>query len=130
MPLGGLLICKGDAKERFLPVDGTAVLEKLNDIPVSSWNYIGQDAARFRHYGCVAQDFFAAFGHDGLGTIGSETTLTGSDVDGILMAAIQGMYDLLMAKDAEIRELRAKAEGIDELRAEMIELRQLVESLL
>jgi hypothetical protein len=25
----------------------------------------------------MAQDFYAAFGHDGLGQIGSETTITG-----------------------------------------------------
>ncbi len=109
-----------NAKERFLPVDGSKVLERLMTIPVTSWNFVDQDVARFRHYGCAAQDFFAAFGHDGLGTIGSETTLTGSDVDGILMAAIQGMHDLLMEKEAEINALRA----------EMDELRQLVESLL
>jgi hypothetical protein len=39
----------------------------------------------------MGQEFFAAFGHDGIGTIGSPTTLTSSDVAAILMSAVQAM---------------------------------------
>ncbi len=39
----------------------------------------------------MAQDFFAAFGHDGIGTIGTPTTITSGDLDGILLVAAQAL---------------------------------------
>src|SRR5229473_1022340 len=62
-------------KESFQPVDGEVVLSKIGGLSLTSWNYIGQDAKQFRHYGPMAQDFFAAFGHDAIGTIGTDTTI-------------------------------------------------------
>ena len=61
-------------KENFQPVDGEAVLGKIRGFELSSWNFIGHDPKEFRHYGPMAQDFFAAFGQDGVGQIGTETT--------------------------------------------------------
>jgi hypothetical protein len=54
-------------KENFQPADGEEVLGKIRGFELSSWNFIGHDPKKFRHYGPMAQDFFAAFGHDGLG---------------------------------------------------------------
>src|SRR5262249_16055711 len=56
-------------KENFQPVDGEEVLEKIRGFELSSWNFIGHDPKEFRHYGPMAQDFYAAFGHDGVGQI-------------------------------------------------------------
>ena len=39
----------------------------------------------------MAQDFYAAFGNDGVGTIGNDTTLSSSDFDGINLIAIQAL---------------------------------------
>ena len=39
----------------------------------------------------MAQDFYAAFGHDGLGQIGSETTINSGDLAGILMIAVEAL---------------------------------------
>jgi trimeric autotransporter adhesin len=78
-------------KENFKDVDAEEVLTKIRGLNVTSWNLIGQDPNRFRHYGPVAQDFFAAFGHDGVGTIGTPTTITSTDMDGILIAAAQAL---------------------------------------
>jgi len=80
-----------DQKENFKPVDGQKVLEKIREIPVQSWNYIGHDPKEFRHYGPLAQDFFAAFGHDDIGTVGTPTTIYSGDMQGILMIAIQAL---------------------------------------
>jgi hypothetical protein len=63
------------------------VLAKVKRMSVSSWNYIGQDRKQFRHYGPVAQDFFAAFGSDGVGTVGTPTTINSGDMAGITLAA-------------------------------------------
>ena len=78
-------------KENFKPVDGEEVLEKIREISVQSWNYIGHDPKEFRHYGPVAQDFFAAFGHDDIGTVGTSTTINSGDMQGILMIAVQAL---------------------------------------
>jgi Chaperone of endosialidase len=76
-------------KENFQPVDGEEVLRKLRGLTVTSWNYIGHDPTQFRHYGPMGQEFFAAFGHDGIGTIGSPTTSTSADMAAMLMIAVQ-----------------------------------------
>jgi hypothetical protein len=76
-------------KEHFQPVDGEEVLRKIRGFNLTSWNYIGHDPTQFRHYGPVAQEFFAAFGHDGIGTAGSPTTINSGDMAGILMSAVQ-----------------------------------------
>ena len=78
-------------KENFQPVNGSDVLNKIRGLELTSWNLIGQDANQFRHYGPMAQDFYAAFGHDAVGTIGTETTINGGDVAGILMSAVQAL---------------------------------------
>lgn len=78
-------------KENFKPVDGEDVLKKIQGLTLSSWNYIGQDAKQFRHYGPMAQEFFAAFGNDGIGTIGTPTTINSGDMAGVLMIAVQAL---------------------------------------
>jgi len=103
-------------KENFQPVNAEATLAKLASLPVSSWNYIGQDAKQFRHYGPVAQDFFGAFGHDGVGTIGTNTTLNSGDMDGILTVAVQA----LEKRTAELAQEKERlTETVEALKAEL-----------
>ena len=78
-------------KENFQPVDGDEVLRKIRGFNLTSWNYIGQDAQQFRHYGPMAQDFFAAFGHDAVGTSGTPTTINSGDMAGITMIAVKAL---------------------------------------
>src|SRR5206468_7030638 len=83
---------------------------------LSSWNFIGHDPKEFRHYGPMAQDFFAAFGHDGLGQIGSETTINSGDLAGILMIAVQTLEKRtaeLKQKQAQIAVLASKVEELE-----------------
>ena len=77
-------------KENFLDIDGEEILRKLRNLKLQSWSY-RHDQQRTRHYGPVAQEFFGAFGNDGRGVVGSDTTLCGSDVNGINMIAIQAL---------------------------------------
>ena len=99
-------------KEHFQPVDGEAVLTKLRALTLTSWNYIGHDPAQFRHYGPMAQDFFAAFGHDGVGQIGSETTINSGDMAGILMIAVQALEQ----RTAELKQKEAQMAVLEEQR--------------
>jgi hypothetical protein len=93
-------------KENFRPVDGEEVLRKMGGLSLTSWNYIGHDPEQFRHYGPVAQEFFAAFGHDGVGTVGTPTTINSGDMEGILMIAVQTL-------SRENAELRARIEALE-----------------
>ncbi len=102
-----------DAKENITPVDPQGVLERLSEIPIATWNYKTQDDG-IRHMGPMAQDFYAAFGL-GLGDKSIDTI----DLDGVALAAIQGLHGLvregqekLAEKDAEIAQLRAELEDL------------------
>ena len=96
-------------KENFKPVDGEEVLEKIREISVQSWNYIGHDPKEFRHYGPVAQDFFAAFGHDDIGTVGTSTTINSGDMQGILMIAVQALEKRLARLEQVLTAQRSLA---------------------
>jgi hypothetical protein len=98
-------------KENFQQVDGEQVLRKIVGLNLTSWNYIGHDPQQFRHYGPMAQEFFAAFGQDAVGTIGTSTTINSGDLEGILMAAVQA----LEKRTAENADLRARIEGLEKL---------------
>ena len=106
-------------KENFQPVDGEEVLGKIRGFELSSWNFIGHDPKKFRHYGPMAQDFFLAFGHDGLGQIGSETTINSGDLAGILMIAVQ----VLEKRTVELKQKEAQI-AVLESRLEVLELRK------
>ena len=102
-----------NAKENFKTINAQEVLGKIRGMNVASWNYIGQDPKQFRHYGPVAQDFFAAFGDDGVGTIGSPTTITSTDMNGVLMLAVQALGQENDAFKAENAELKARIEALE-----------------
>ena len=111
LPAGGgawSALSDRNAKGNFQPADGRAVLEKLAAMPVQTWNYRSQDAA-IRHIGPTAQDFAAAFG------VGEdERHISTVDADGVALAAIQGLHQVVKEKDAEIEALR---QDVAELKA-------------
>jgi hypothetical protein len=91
-----------NAKSAILPVDPRQVLEALMGVPVSTWHYKGQSDA-VQHIGPMAQDFYAAFG------LGEDSRYISSvDADGVALASIQGLYQVLQEKDARIAALEAQ----------------------
>lgn len=78
-------------KEKLLEVDGESMLQRASKMRATTWNYKGQDSKIFRHYGPMAQEFFAAFGHDKFGTIGNDTTIASADIAGVNFALIQAL---------------------------------------
>ncbi len=78
-------------KENFEPVDGESFLQKIAGMPLTTWNYKTQDPLTFRHYGPMAQEFFAAFGKDSYGTIGCDTLINQQDFLGVNLIAIQAL---------------------------------------
>ena len=67
----------------------------------------------------MAQDFFAAFGRDGVGQIGTETTINSGDLAGILMIAVQA----LEKRTAELKQKETRI-AVLESRLEAVELRE------
>ena len=78
----------------------------------------------------MARDFFAAFGNDGVGKIGTETTINSGDIAGIMIIAVQALEKRtaeLKQKDAQIAALKSEVEELKETvatRLEALELRQ------
>ena len=105
----GTWACTSDrhAKEGIKPVSAREVLAKVVTLPMSTWRFKGTSDT---HMGPMAQDFRAAFG---LGQ--DERTITHVDGQGVALAAIQGLYQLLAERDrrldaleGELRVLRAR----------------------
>ena len=74
-------------KENFTTLDKEDMLMKVCAMPVTRWNYKSQPTAQ-KHVGPMAQDFYAAFGLDG---VGCDTTINTVDIDGVNMIAIQAL---------------------------------------
>jgi hypothetical protein len=99
---GGSWSCSSDRnlKENLMAADGRDVLARLNDVPIYSWNAKGVDPT-IKHLGPTAQDFRAAFG---LGD--SDVAISTIDLDGVALAAIQGLYRITQDQAAQIVTLQ------------------------
>jgi hypothetical protein len=119
---GGGWLCSSDrnTKNNFAPVDGRQVLQALSAIPIETWSFKTEDPA-VRHIGPMAQDFIAAF------AVGSdETRINSLDADGVSLAAIQGLYQLVQDQDAQIARQQAQ---IDVLQGDITSLEKRLDAL-
>jgi len=107
-------------KENFERIDCTWIAEQVAALPITEWNMRAQDDS-IRHIGPMAQDFHAAFG---LGT--DERTINLTDLDGVALAAIQGLYEMIEERDARIAWQQAH---IDNLLSRVEALERLVVGL-
>ena len=96
-------------KEEFEVVDTQDVLEKLADMPITTWKYKRDEDTR-RHIGPMAQDFHEAFG---LGK--DEKSIYTVDSDGVALAAIQGLNLKVEEKQAEIDQLQDRIANLEAL---------------
>ena len=115
LTVNGTFVSTSDrnAKENFKPVDPREMLEKVAALPLTEWTY-KQDASA-RHVGPMAQDFYAAFG---LGA--DDKHIATVDAEGIALAAIQGLKEII---DQQSAELGAKDAKIERLEEEITELK-------
>src|SRR5207245_1300109 len=95
------------SKDNLRSVNAKDVLRKVAAMPIATWNWKSQDAS-IRHMGPMAQDFHAAFGlgetPKGISTV---------DADGVALAAIQGLHQMMQKKDREIAQLKLKLQAIE-----------------
>lgn len=109
--------CSSDRnlKENLARADGRQVLERLVQVPIYRWNAKGRPTL---HLGPMAQDFYSAFrvGED-------DKSIATIDADGVALASIQGLYEILREKEAR---LSAQQEHIASLNARLAALERAV----
>jgi hypothetical protein len=75
-------------------------------MPIATWSY--KNEGSIRHIGPVAQDFSTAFG------VGyDDKTIATIDADGVALAAIQGLHQMMQQQDREIARLKRKLLAIE-----------------
>jgi hypothetical protein len=94
-------------KENFAVVDPEAVLEKVTQLPIFTWNYNFEDPS-IRHLGPMAQDFKASF------EVGaSDKSIFVVDADGVALAAIQALDAQVKTLEAENAKLTGTIEAFE-----------------
>jgi hypothetical protein len=103
--------CDRNKKENFKQLDYEEILVKLKSIPVTEWNYIGQDSLNY--IGPMAQDFYQAFKLNGTDSLG----INSISMDGVNMAAIMGLIDRTDELKAALEELKHQKEKVAQFEA-------------
>ena len=80
-------------KQNITELDKMEVLQKINDLSVTQWNYKADDPYIY-HVGPMAQDFYAAFG------LGDDTTIAAMDKAGIALIGIQALSEKLESAES------------------------------
>lgn len=118
------------AKTNVEPVDPSAALAGVESMPVSTWEYEGDDGdgAGTTHIGPMAEDFHDAFD---VGT--SDRHINSINADGVALAAIKGLAERLDEREARSEEQRDRIEEqrdrIDDLEAENENLHERLDAL-
>jgi hypothetical protein len=107
------IISDVNAKENFAAIDGEEFLSRIGTIPLTTWNYKGQDPGKQRHYGPMAQDFHRAFGTDKYGTIGNNTSINQADFDGVNFTAIQALESRTRKMQEEKQQQELKINDLE-----------------
>jgi hypothetical protein len=103
-----------NAKTAFSPVSGSGILERISELPITSWTFKGDSA--HRHVGPMAQDFHAAFGLNG----DDDKHINLTDIAGVSLAAVQELNKRLKQKDAQIARNDAE---ITQLKTQIAEMK-------
>jgi len=105
---GGSWTCSSSRalKDNLIEVDATRVLDLVTRLPVYRWNGRGQDPG-ITHMGPTSEDFYAAFG---LGD--DQRAIATIDLDGVALAAIQGLAAENVALREESADLREETETL------------------
>ena len=120
-----------NAKANITSIDSRSILRKLAAVPVQAWHYKAEGPS-IRHLGPMAQDFRAAFG---LGV--DEKTISAVDADGVALASIQALYQLMLEKGRQLerqsaqlqqqgRQIEQQGRRMEQLQAQLDQVRRSV----
>ncbi len=104
------------AKKNFRPANCRQVLERLSHLPIERWNYKWEGDGAVPHIGPTAQDFKAAFypGRD-------DKTISTLEADGVALAAIQGLSEIVKEKDDQIQALKKDLADLKEIVTRLVQ---------
>ncbi len=102
-----------NSKENFSDIDGVELLEKIEELSITQWNYKSEGES-ITHIGPTAQDFKAAFG------VGSnDKSISTIDPSGIALAAIKELnkqnQELAKQNAKLMKELKELKKKVDDL---------------
>jgi|HubBroStandDraft_6_1064221.scaffolds.fasta_scaffold07443_5 hypothetical protein len=112
---GGSWNCSSDRnlKDNIVPIDSRSVLERVAHLPITQWKMKAEPAGR-KHIGPMAQDFYAAFR---LGD--NDRYIALGDGQGVALAAIQALYQVVQEKDGQVRKLRQQLQVVRATEAQL-----------
>ena len=106
-----------NAKTGFQQISQNQFLDKVLDLPISSWVF--KNSPTERHVGPMAQDFKKAFDLNG----DDDTHINVTDASGVALASIQGLNQKLEQKiqeqKDEISNLKAQVESLQTLKTRL-----------
>ncbi len=104
---GASLSSDRNKKANFAAVNAREVLARVVSLPIETWNYLSQGPS-VRHIGPMAQDFHRAFG------VGEDDThINMVDANGVALAAIQGLYQLVQEQELQLTVLEARLAALE-----------------
>ena len=104
---GASLSSDRNKKANFATVSPREVLGRVVALPIETWNYLSQGPS-VRHIGPMAQDFHQAFG------VGEDDThINMVDANGVALAAIQGLYQLVQEQELQLTVLEARLVALE-----------------
>jgi len=111
-----------EAKENFCTVDAREVLKHVASLPITEWSYKGYSR---RNIGPMAQDWRRAFPS----LSESDKAINSGDVQGVSLAAIQGLVEELKERDKTIEELKQRSAEVEQLKAKLEAFEKRLDSL-
>ena len=112
-----------NVKENFTAVSPQEILMRLNELNITSWNYISDPDST--HIGPTAQDFYAAFG---VGV--DDQHISSIDTGGVALVAIQALNQQLLAQNATIEQLTEQNERLQQQNADIMARLDALETML
>ncbi|MFA5177471.1 MAG: tail fiber domain-containing protein [Candidatus Omnitrophota bacterium] len=118
MNSAGTLTAQSDRakKENFSPVDLQEILNKIDQLPMTQWNFKGEDPS-IKHIAPVAQDFHALFHLNGK----DDKMISSIDPSGVALAGVKA---LLVKVKAQQKQVETQQKQIDELKEELAGLKK------
>lgn len=100
-------------KENITPIDAKKILQKIEKLPISIWNYKG-NKNKDKHIGAMAQDFYQSFqfGPDNL-------HIAPKDAAFVAMVGVQELSTKLKEKDKEIEKLKISIKKLEQILTNM-----------
>ena len=110
-------------KENFTDLDFEAILQKINNMYVSEWNYKGVPDQKY--IGPIAEEFWDAFRLNGTDKMG----INSISIDGVNMAAVKGLILRTDEMKSKLGQIENQEALIREQNAKIDELKQEIENL-